>query len=261
MKSIAEIEDDIGEFKKVLGLHVNAYHFIREHKLWEGFWRYGWAGRISLFFALILTIQLFNVLLGWYGNLNSNQGFFYSASTLTSDLGGFLSGLFYSGSAKYILLLFLEVLIFHFCVKTIGILTERDYKPKLKDFMRAEVRMFKVVIRCWILEAILTVLITTVISSVGLEWLAKVIVFFLQCYYIGFAFMDNYLEQYGLEIKQSAKVIRDYAGASIALGLVSYLLILVPLVGLIVAPLLGAVVATLFLYEMRPSSQLLRIDT
>ncbi len=255
MKQIDQIESYIKQFKSVIFLHDDAYRFIKEHRLWEGFWRYGWAGKISIFLALILSVQLFYFVYEWFGrSTNDTIEVISSMGMFTSDLGGFFKGLFGSSATKYLLILFLEVIIFHFCIKSIGIIENKSFEPRLKDFIRAEVRMFKVVIRSWILEILLVFLVGIILDLVGLDFLGVIIAFFIRAYYLGFAFLDNYLEQYGYSIKESALTIKSYLGASIGLGLVSYVLIFIPVIGLIVAPLLGAVVSTLYLHANLPKT-------
>ncbi len=258
---IEKVSDEIQEFISVLFMHKKAYHFIQENRLWEGFWKYGWATRVGIFIAIVMSLQIFMVFFDWMDKLGGNEtGLVESMGMLTIDIGNFFVGILKGSSAKYILLLFLEVIIFHFCIKSIGVLTDREYTPKFKDFVRAEIRMFKVVARSYFLELVIVMIITWLLSAVGLKWAALVIGFGVKCFYLGFAYMDNYLEQYDYNIKESVEISREHMGTAIGLGLVSYVLFFIPVVGLIAAPLLGAVTCTLFLYEKLPSDKPLKID-
>ena len=64
--------------------------------------------------------------------------------------------------------------------------------------------------------------------------------------------IDNYFECYGAKIKESAKIIREFAGASVGVGIVAFALMYVPLIGVLLATTLGAVAATIVMYKLVP---------
>ena len=105
-------------------------------------------------------------------------------------------------------------------------------------------------VRAFILEAILTILISKSLAIFDLEYLIFIPIFLIQCYFIGFVVIDNYNEIFGMNIKDSERFTRQFAGLSVALGLVTYLILLIPIIGAVVAPLLGGVTATLAMNEL-----------
>ena len=69
--------------------------------------------------------------------------------------------------------------------------------------------------------------------------------------------VDNYNEIYGMKIKQSFKYARQYAGVSFGIGVVIYVLMMIPILGAVLAPLLGAVTATITMHELNKTDRLL----
>ncbi len=53
-----------------------------------------------------------------------------------------------------------------------------------------------------------------------------------------------------MTIKKSEQFTRQFIGVSVAIGLVAYLLLLIPIVGSLIAPFIGGVAATLAMYDL-----------
>jgi len=88
----------------------------------------------------------------------------------------------------------------------------------------------------------------TLLSVVGLKAYLFLPMFFVHSYFIGFAFFDNYNEQYGFNLKESTKIVSKSLGAVVAIGMIAVLLLKIPIIGAIAAPVLGATTATMYLY-------------
>lgn len=241
------------QFVRTLIAHRQAIDFIYEKKLWQGFWRYGWVTRFLIVVALIIGIKFLSILIGWFGEVDAS-----SPSAAMSALGNLTARFyeeagqfFFAGSAKYIMLILVEVLVFHFCRRTLSLIAERETESSFDDFLKAQIRMIKVAIRSWVLESILSLLIGIALSILGfLDFLKPVLIFGVQCYFLGWAVVDNYNEQFGLEIKESALYTRDYAGIALGVGMVLYVVLMIPLAGPIAGPIVAAVTATLVMYRM-----------
>lgn len=84
-----------------------------------------------------------------------------------------------------------------------------------------------------------------------MEFMKPVLVFAVQCYYLGFTIVDNYNEQFGLSIKDSAKyTYQNHLGVALGVGLILNILLFIPVLGVVVGPLLSAVTATLVMYQL-----------
>ena len=72
--------------------------------------------------------------------------------------------------------------------------------------------------------------------------------YFVQTYFLGLAFIDNYNEQKNISIKESFSIAYDHIGAAIVVGIVAYTLFLIPLFGIIITPFICAVGTTTYMY-------------
>lgn len=238
--------DEFYAFKDALFLHDDGYRFIKFHKIWKGFNRYGWASKVLMLIGLLVSFSFLAIIVHWVqGVFGEGSGIVANTSAMFAEMKELF---FLEGGIKYLILIGVEILIFHCSVNTINILNGQNRVPVFQDFVAAEKRMIMVVFRSYILEMILTVLITTVLKIVGLDFFKFIPIFFVHAYFIGFTFFDNYNEQYGFNIKESTKQINQRIGAVIGIGMVAVLLLKIPVIGAIAAPILGATTATMYLY-------------
>ncbi len=241
------------QFRVTLQKHLEAVFFIREHRVWEGFWSYGWVIRMLIVIGILLSLKFLSIIFGWYSEADTS-----TASAALSSLGNLFSKIgsegfnfVFAGGMKYVILILLEVVIFHVSRRTLTILLNEDSKASLDAFIKAQIRMIKVSARSWVMEIIFTMIIKIAIGIVGfLGFLQPVLIFAVHCYYIGFAMLDNYHEQFGMSIKDSARYARNFVGVSLGVGLILQGLMLVPVVGTIVGPFVGAVAVTLAMYQL-----------
>lgn len=240
----------------------NAIDFIKEHRLWMGFWKFNWVFRLLVVAGLIAGWKLFNIFQHWFSAVGSSNPIEFTMNLGTLFSGVFSEGysFFFLGGFKYIVLILVEIIVFHFVRRTQEILTGdlQDFTPN--TFIRAEIRMIKIVARNFVIESILMFLVGTALSAFGLGWLKAPFFLLIQAYFLGFAVLDNYFELYGMTIKQSAKLTAFYPGLSVAVGLVTYSLLLIPLLGAFLAPFLVGVAAPLAMHEIRETEGGWRAD-
>lgn len=233
--------------------YPEAYRFILKNRLWIGIDQYGWVSKFLVVIAIFLGLQMYSKIFTWFSHLNWQQPF-ASVNEMGMAMGqvaGEALNLLQSNSTKYIVLILLEVIVFHFSRRTIEVLTGENRPAQLKDFINAQVRMFKVSALSLISETIFVALVGIyfdIFSRAG--YIEPILVFGIQCYYMGFAVLDNYHEQYKLTIKESAKYATHYIGVALGLGLLLKALMYIPLLGTIIAPLLTAVTAVLVMHRI-----------
>ena len=122
-----------------------------------------------------------------------------------------------------------------------------------KIFIAAEKRMIKASLLAWIMEIIVTAIAKAIIGIVGLGYLLNDPAgLLIQFYFLGFIIIDNYHECFGLTLKESAKRTKQVTGVAIAIGGVAYLLMYIPLIGVVAATMLGAVTCTLAMQRFAP---------
>ncbi len=236
------------QFIKGISSFITAYDFAKKHRIWAGLFKNKW---ISIVLCLVIFFVAYHSI---YAVLGFFQGTLIDHETGVQQ-AGFFSGLgllshelFFSSSIKYIVLIALEVITFHCSTKTINLLTGRNFEPSFNDFYKAEIRMIKVAIRSWIYELIATILITIIFEIFGLGWLKYPFIYFAQFFFVGLAFLDNYLEQFKIDIKDSFAIIYQHVGASVAIGMLSLSLVFIPIIGPVVGPILGAVSAAIYFH-------------
>jgi uncharacterized protein involved in cysteine biosynthesis len=239
------------DFMFTLNAQREALVFIRNHKLWTGFWSYGWLSKFLLIIGLLFGLRFFLVFLDWTNLLKGGAPMVVGASFLNLFEDVYREGatLFSLGWMKYVILILTEVMVFHFVRRTLFILTGEEQDDSFKSFIEAQKRMIKVVIRSWVFEMIFWILLSIVFSIFGLKFLHNPAMFLIQCFFLGFAVADNYNERYGLSLSQSQNRFRTAPGVVVAIGLIAYLLLLIPLIGFFLAPFLTAVSATLVMFE------------
>ncbi len=249
----------IGQLAAVLPLHKRAYQFAKENQVWKGLFKIKWVVITGLILSALISLRFIGVFVEWFSQLSAEEtsvSAFQSASMLAGNISEFGTELFISGSYKYLILIFVEIIIFYCVVNTLNIIKNRNYRPQFKDFIKAQKRMIHVSIRAWIQEIVISFILGTLLSVVGFSILKSPTVLLVQFYFIGVVFLDNYTEQFGLSIKDSFAIIKSHAGAAVGIGMVAYVLFLIPLVGLVLAPILGGITAALYM-----NSQDIQLDS
>ena len=224
--------------------------FIQKNKIWKGFLDYSWVTKFLLLIGVLVSLKFAGVFNDFF-NQTSEQGM--SFNSLGNLVGNTIEegyDLFKMSGFKYAILILLEVVIFHFARKTLEILNGEKAEANLNSFIKAQVRMFKVVLFAYVMETISTILVGVGLSILSLGMIKPVVNFVIQCFFLGFVIIDNYNEIYHMSIKQSFKYTRQYTGVSIGIGIVVYVLMLLPVLGAFLAPLLAAVTATITMYEL-----------
>ncbi len=254
-RSITQQVEVYGEqFWHCLRKHWSCISFIREHRIWEGFYRYGWVSKLLILVALIAGLKFIDIFIDWINTLQIEEpeDMIVGMSALARDVFEKEFKFLFSSGMKYVMIILLEIIIFHVSRRTLEILTSEASDASFKGFVRAQIRMIKVAIRSWVMELLMVqVLLGTLFSIFGfLGFLESSLAFAVQSYFLGLAVVDNYNEQFDLTIKDSVKYTRKYIGVAIAAGLFLQLIFFVPVAGTIIGPFLSAVAVTITMYEI-----------
>jgi CysZ protein len=189
-------------------------------------------------------------------------------------------GLLLMRFAKYLVVAILSPLLTHISERTERILTKEKANYSWEQFKEDVIRAIKIIIRnfIWYYFYFLIIQLIAFIfwenpKESPLQWLNVIIC----SYYYGFSFIDYVNERRRRNVKNSILFIRQHSGLAIAIGLVYYFLIFVPVdlriffeytftwnntIELIrqlfwwilasSAPILGVVAATLAMHEIDP---------
>lgn len=274
-----------GQIKNAFAILKSTPDFIRQHKLWTGFGEHKWVLIFSIVIASLFTLTLYNDIydyifpsikdsidiptegidetIGTVKNAMADIPADTKANLLDTEeeLNQVKESLkknnkpLFSGSLKFLLLIFLEVFIFHFSVKTNNILTNENKVLSFKDFVKAQKRMIIVMGRKWIAGLLMFILVSILCALSGMNAFKDIIMFFVYGFYLGFAFLDNYLEQFDFTIKNSIKCIQTHFGASAFFGILASLLMSIPFIGPLITPILFGIAATRYGHASRIEMQ------
>lgn len=225
---------------------VAAVHFIWEHRPWKGLLKHRWAFYILTGVGLLVGWELIRVIIQIAGamrtalspDLVAPAGFWGRI-----DLGKFTWIL--HGGQKYLVLIILEIFTFHFIRQTLSIRTGLVSEHSFKSFTHAEKRMMSVSLQAWVLKSISRGIAYGALGIVGLKTLKMPVGYLIEFYFLGYILVGNYLECFSYKVRESEKIVRTMAGVAVAVGLVAFLLMKIPAIGIVLATTIGSVAATL----------------
>jgi hypothetical protein len=230
-----------------------ALQFLVRHRLWEGFWRYGWVAKLLVFAGVVISLKFLSILLNWWRSAPVSDPLAMLSSvgnllgTFTAEGYRFL----FAGGMKYVVLILMEIIIFHVCRRTVAILLKEDSEASLQAFIHAQIRMIKISARSWMMESIFTLLLKIFFGIFSIVAFARpAAILAVHCYFLGFAVLDNYHEQFGMSIKESAKYARNFIGVALAVGLFVQLAFTVPVLGSVLGPFIAAVAVCLAMHQL-----------
>jgi len=223
--------------------------FIKEHRLWEGFKSYRWFVKALVVVGVFLGIRLFFSLDDLLGAGAEGQqaalSSYFNGLTLDSISS------YFGGGLKYVILIALELIIFHFTRRTMMVVTGEHIDTSFKTFIKAEKRMILVAIFSIIMEALWKFGANTVLSIFGLaDTLEWGVGFLIQSFYLGFAIVDNYNELFHMTIRQSHRYSLQYAPVVFITGAILFAMLEIPIIGVILGPVICAVIATLTMHQI-----------
>jgi hypothetical protein len=218
-----------------------SYAFFKANKLWRGIFKHKWILFLTIIISGLFTFALFSNL---FSGSDISDVITGNEGPISGTAKGKATAMF--GGSKFVLLIMLEVVIFHFSVKTLEILYNEEYITTFAMFIKAEIRMIKVMIRSFFYSLIAQVILTVVLSLSSFEFVLPFVMFLVHSYFIGFSFLDNYNEQQKLDIKESDICVRHNSGAATTLGVVASIGLMIPILGVLVVPVLGAITANIY---------------
>ncbi|MBU1718325.1 MAG: EI24 domain-containing protein [Bacteroidetes bacterium] len=152
---------------------------------------------------------------------------------------------FYVMAYKYIVLIIISPFLSVLSEKVDFILTGRKYPLTAGIYIHDVIRGFHFSIRGFLRETFWIILFFFLGFLPVFPFISPFILFAISCYFYGFGMFDYSTERHRMSVRKSAEFMRQHKGMAIANGLVFYLFLLVPVVGLLFAPAYAAVAATI----------------
>lgn len=242
----------IRQFLYSLITFLEVPEFVREHELWKGFARHKMVVLSMIFLGVLLSLRLVKIVWNWWSNLEISNPIDagIEATHLVAEVatGGY--AFMFAGAYKYLVLVIMELLIFHMTLRTHEILDGKSEALTPGIFMRAQIRMIKVAVFIFAMELIVSIGAKVILSIFGLSLLKSVVLFLIQSFFLGFALIDNYNEIHQLGIGESYRNTLRFTGVAAGVGTITYILILIPLIGPFLGPMMGAIAATLIMHRL-----------
>jgi hypothetical protein len=240
----------VHEFFYTLMTFPRAWRFMRNHRLWVGLRQYGWVSRALVIVGVLVGLFMISEVVDWFEQHTEDPLYAMAIGSdslllrLFNDAYESLS----DGVLNWVVLVLLEVVIYHFIRQTLRVVLGKDVEAahKFKPFLQAQIRMIKVSVMAVILQETLLGLGGGLLPDFSYGAFALLV----QSAILGYAIADNYNEQFDLTIRQSLRHLwRNYVGICIGLGLPLFLMLKVPLFGTILGPLVTSVAAAIVLRE------------
>lgn len=226
---------------------LSSSQLIYKNKLWEGFFRHRTVMVVSALAVIIIPWSVFRYLVP--ENVEKN---------IPADVSGIQANIIeqsvslnslFSGGNKYILLILIQMLVIHVSNRTLEYLSGVKLGLSVKMMIDSQLRVVVVSLRNWVFELIIGILISVALGIIGSGFLVPYFKFFVGAYFVGFIFIDNFNHLFGMNIKESAVVVQKYAGAALAVGIMTKILFLMPFLGALIASFVCTVGATWFMYR------------
>jgi hypothetical protein len=258
-----DIKEFAEQFRYTLMSIDDAWIFIRKYKVWSGFWRYGWVSRFFIVVAFILGLEMIGDISALIRSLRANHTGVQAFAEVGAIGKAYIDqawNFIKEGNSQFVFMVLVEVLIFHACRESLKILGAQVEEASFNRFLRAQIRMLKVVLYAWILNKLIGISFELFFGFFPLvDFLKPTVLYLVESFFLGLVVMDNFNEQLGLTIKESIHFSRAYIGVGLVVGLLINVLMYIPIVGFIIAPLLAAVLATIVLYAETEKGHLLAV--
>ncbi|MEM6398568.1 MAG: hypothetical protein AAF741_19620 [Bacteroidota bacterium] len=253
-----ELSVQVHQFFYSLLAIPRAWRFMWHYKLWRGLRDYGWVAKGLMIVGILVGLYVVVDIIDWLDRASSNVGqmsLLWGENSLMGRLGDDVMRLLTDGSMKWVILVLMEVVIYHFMRESIKVVLGKDIPDAntFKPFFNAQKRMIGVAFTAWIIELLITKVAFGVAFGIlpFLDFLRQPLTLIVQAYLLGFAIVDNYSEQFDISIEQSLSYVRrGYMGVCLGLGIPLFLILYIPVIGTFVGPLLMSVTAAIVLREL-----------
>lgn len=223
----------------------NAIPFMIENKLWVGFFKHRLVLSVSLLAAIFIPWSIYEVIQSNLSLLPSSL----AATTTTASLADNVSlKKIFTGSNQYIVMVLIHMLNVYFSNKTIERLSGVSIDLSIKDMIASQIRNIKVIVRNWFVELLVGISLSIFIGIFGPDWLVDGMKFLVGSFFLGYIYIDNYNNAFGISIKNSFPIVKHHAGAALTFGIVTKILLLIPFVGVVFSSFICGVASTWYMH-------------
>jgi len=243
--------------------YSEAHRFIKKHKLW------GYVVLPGILNIILLTII---IILGWNFAAQITD-YIFDLLGLNKEITGFTKYLViglsyvlkfglriifiivYFSIYQFIVLMIMSPILAFLSEKTEKLINGSEYPFSMRQLIKDIIRGNIIVVRNIFVELfwIIIFFFVSYIPIIGL--LSPVVLFIIAGYFYGFSMIDYCSERHKLSIHQSVHFVRKNKGFAISNGIIFYLLLLIPFVGVMIAPSYAVVAATIGTEKIRSTEE------
>lgn len=247
------------DFGEGVATYRDAHRLIVKHRLWFYVFTPGIINLALIILIISLAYFTGNILRNWlFEILGLNQQFegfvrylIYMLHYFVKFAVYFLYFMAYNYTYKYIVLMIMSPLLALLSEKTeellTGIKNKFSFMQLLKDIRRGII----IVIRNLFIELGFSIVLFFLSYIPILGYICPFITFHISMYFYGFSMIDYTNERHKLSIGESVSFVRNHKGFAVANGMFFYLILMIPLVGLLVAPSYAVVAATIGVHKLK----------
>jgi CysZ protein len=244
----------------------SAFGFLAKHKLlrWYGLplllWIYLVAAS-SITLASLISPYIINILKLWFKlDVHATEDGFWSLMKYWVHAGlqigtvwlvNLLLWYCLGRMMKYIILIIMSPLLAWLSEKAEAILTGKEYEFSWVQLIKDAWRGVKITLRNLSIELILMFLgFWLAIAMPALSPFITLLLFAINCYFMGFSMFDYNIERRKMNVNQSVRFMRGNKMLVLGLGFAFNLLSCIPFADWVIAPINGSVGATLSLQKV-----------
>ncbi|MFT5917612.1 MAG: CysZ protein [Bacteroidia bacterium] len=244
----------ISKFTLGISSYGKAISFVKTHRLWK-----------FLIIPAIINLLLISgvgwLAIGSVGDLQDlisnklgvgeSDSWWSKAADISLQVVIYvLTAVVFVKSYKFLMLLLLSPALALLAEKTQNILCKNENSFEMKQFIKDVLRGIGIVIRNLAIELSLLVLLFFLSFIPIFAPFTSILIILVECYFIGFSMIDYRNEYLKLSASDSRKIIKKHRFFAIGNGLGMYLMLLVPLFGVLFAPQLAVVAGGLGIYKL-----------
>jgi len=160
-------------------------------------------------------------------------------------LVAFVAFLLYFFVYKALLLMILSPFLSYISEKVESHVTGKKFDFTMKENLHFIWRGIVISGKSFVKESIATLVFLTLSVLTPINLFTPFFIFMVQCYFIGFSFMDYTLERHDFTPEESTKFLRKNALLAIINGSIFVAILIIPIAGVFLAPLISCVSITL----------------
>ncbi len=231
--------------------YFRAHRFIWKQRLWPYLLVPGFINLVLITFVIYSAIQLDDSVHNMISSFSENKEalWFKMSDYLIRGFFYLLLAFVYFIIYKNLVLIIMSPVLALLSEKVDSLYTGREFPFKFNQFILDVWRGVKIAVRNMVIELglIILLLLLGLIPLLGL--LAPFLIISIECYFYGYSMMDYSNERKQMTMRASNQYVRENKFLSITIGLMFYLMFLVPIIGWIFAPCYAIVAGTLAVLE------------